>query len=61
MAEKKSDSSKDWENEIKCIRIYSEKDTEQNKYVRFTFNIDGYVCLIYSETGQSWEPGFFIM
>lgn len=59
MAESENYPLYNGENEIKCTWISSEEDTEQNKYVIFTFNIDrknGYVFLIYSKTGQSWEP-----
>ena len=62
MAESKTYPSYNGENEIKCRRIYPEKDAEQNKYVMFIFNRDiggdGYIYLIYSETGQSWELNF---
>jgi hypothetical protein len=58
MAESKTYPSYNGENEIKCRSIYPEKDTEQNKYVIFIFNTDSYVYLLYSETGQSWEPHY---
>ncbi len=62
MAESDTYPSYNGENEIKCRSIYPEKDAEQNKYVMFIFNRDiggdGYIYLIYSETGQSWEPNF---